>query len=811
MRFATEIKNVQGYPVASMLIFAFALVFLLSCAEQTPVLDQPSSPVVVPQTYSYVADVKPILEQKCIACHGCYDAPCQLKLTSGEGLARGATKKPVYSSSRLLDAAPTRLFTDAQTTLQWREKEFFSVLNEQSGSPEDNLQYSLLYSMIKLGRNHPLLPDSAVPEDIELGLFRNNECPTLAEFDHYAKRKPQQGMPLAITGLGDTEYDVLQTWIAEGAVIDEMPSVPTAEERARIQQWEAFFNQTSLKGRLVGRYLYEHLFLAHLYFSELEPGNYFELVRSASPPGSPIDIIATAQPNDDPGQAFYYRLRKINSTIVHKTHIVYPLNEQKQRRFNDLFMAPDWEVAQLPGYSSRDAENPFKVFSAIPARSRYQFLLDNAHYFVMTFIRGPVCRGQVATDVIDDQFYVLFQDPDADLSVTDRAYLEKVEPYLSVAGRGLDILPANVDLLHNVRERNKYIRLRGEAYRQFQPDGPELASIWDGDGQNTDAMLTIFRHFDSAAVVKGFVGAVPKTLWVMDFPILERTYYTLVVNYNVFGRLGHQAGTRLYFDLIRTGAENNFLHFMPSERRAPMRESWYQGSAAELKSTLVYEVVNEDLPVQIEYRSNDPKAEFVSLVSGRLSAVAGPRDVLNRCAQAPCYRPGATEAEKRVDAVLQGLTSTPATVEGMDYLRFMPDAAFLRVVTGQSENDLAYTLIRNKAHSNVAFMFDEGARRERNKDTLTAYPGLLGSYPNFFFVVPLSRIEAFGAALHGMSSRQEFVELINQYGIRRTHPRIWEHFSWFVDYMRREQRIEAGIYDLNRYNKVSQLTSDLEN
>ena len=534
-------------------------------------------------------------------------------------------------------------------------------------------------------------------------------------------------------------------------------------------------------------------------------------MRSASPPGTPIDIIATDRPNDDPGDVFYYRLRKVKNTIVHKTHIVYPLNEQKLQHFHDLFLAPDWDITKLPGYSSSDAANPFRVFSAIPARSRYQFLLDNAHYFVMTFIRGPVCRGQVATDVIDDQFYVLFQDPDSDLSVTDRDYLQKVEPYLTVAGKGLDILPVNLDLLHHVRERNKYIRLRGDAYQKFQPDGPELSNIWDGDGLNRDAMLTVFRHYDNATVVKGFVGAVPETLWLMDYPLLERTYYTLVVNFNVFGRAGHQAATRLYFDLIRTGAENNFLHYMPPDSRTAMRESWYQGSAAELKSAVVYEVVNEEMPVQIDYRSKDPKTEFVSLVSSRLQCSRRSRRCIESLRRYPLLSTMAQRiAEKQVEAVLQTLTSKPASTAGMKYLSFMPDNAFLRVLTGQPGNDLAYTLVRNKAHTNVAFMFGEGDRRERDKDTLTAYPGLLGSYPNFFFVVQVSEIEAFGEALHAVESREEFLEVVKHYGVRRTHPQIWEHFNWFVDYMRREQPVEAGVYDLNRYKKVSHLIADLK-
>jgi hypothetical protein len=40
--------------------------------------------------------------------------------------------------------------------------------------------------------------------------------------------------------------------------------------------------------------------------------------------------------------------------------------------------------------------------------------------------------------------------------------------------------------------------------------------IWNGGGKNPNAALTIFRHFDSASVVKGFVGDFPKTAWVID-------------------------------------------------------------------------------------------------------------------------------------------------------------------------------------------------------------------------------------------------------------------------------------------------------
>ena len=72
---------------------------------------------------------------------------------------------------------------------------------------------------------------------------------------------------------------------------------------------------------------------------------------------------------------------------------------------------------QLPGYSEDTAANPFVTFADIPARARYQFLLDDAEYEISTFIKGPVCNGSIAVNSIQEQFFVLFLRPDADSMV----------------------------------------------------------------------------------------------------------------------------------------------------------------------------------------------------------------------------------------------------------------------------------------------------------------------------------------------------------------------------------------------------------
>ena len=156
------------------------------------------------------------------------------------------------------------------------------------------------------------------------------------------------------------------------------------------EQWEAFLNQDDAKHALTARYLYEHLFLAHMKFGT--PTNeFYELVRSKTAPGQPLELIASVRPYDNPGvERVYYRFRKIHSTIVHKTHMVFDLDDAQLLRFNELFIQPEW--LQRPhemGYDPKVSANPFVAFEQIPARSRYQFLLDNAHYIIMTLHPRP--------------------------------------------------------------------------------------------------------------------------------------------------------------------------------------------------------------------------------------------------------------------------------------------------------------------------------------------------------------------------------------------------------------------------------------
>jgi hypothetical protein len=94
-------------------------------------------------------------------------------------------------------------------------------------------QAALMARMLELGHKTPLTPNAKLPEEIVLGLNRNNMCPMPHEFDAYAGAHPKEGMPLAVTGLTDQQYQTLQRWLAAGAPVERPRSSRAPPKRSR--------------------------------------------------------------------------------------------------------------------------------------------------------------------------------------------------------------------------------------------------------------------------------------------------------------------------------------------------------------------------------------------------------------------------------------------------------------------------------------------------------------------------------------------------------------------------------------------------
>tara|TARA_R110002094_G_C4919447_1_gene211488 strand:- start:104 stop:2512 length:2409 start_codon:yes stop_codon:yes gene_type:complete len=751
---------------------------------------------------SFKHDVLPVLEKRCIACHSCYDAPCQLKLTSKEGILRGSNKTKVYNGARLTANEPTRLFIDATTTSEWRSKDFAPILHEkvgdEPGDPIENLKNSVLYRILRLKQLQPQAHTGILNDSFDLSLDRKQSCPTLKEFNDYAVDNPEGGMPYAMPNLSRDEYTTLVHWIAQGSPVkDDLP--PSKEITKQIDQWETFLNGNSRKEKLFSRYIYEHLFHAHIHFKNSDQREFYRLVRSTSPPGDKVNIIPTRRPYNDPDGDVFYRIVQHKSSIVAKTHNVYELSSQRMQRYKELFFYTDYEINELPSYQQEVASNPIKAFADIPVKSRYKFLLDDARFFIEGFIKGPVCRGQVALNVIEDHFWVAFFDPDAPISSSDDEFLKANADMMALPSELENTFDFFSATLHYKDIFREYIQHRKSYIKPSKTFdiADSMKFIWDGDGKtNKNAALTVFRHLDSASVNNGWLGDYPETAWLLDYSSLERIHYLLVAGYDVYGNVGHQLNTRLYMDFLRTEGENLFLTFLPVKKRHQLLNEWYKGLRKGNRNDLGSaswidtELVNG-------YKTADEQRELYQTIEHHLGAIAGDGDFINRCTNDKCARSSNNDI-LRADTAMQTATKIHERL-----VHVSPDITFVRVLMGgKPENDRAYTILYNKAYKTVSSILHKDKldpQRDHQFDTQTILPWLEGSYPQFFYVVKLDEIENFVERYYAISNRADYEIFVALYGIRRTNKNFWSHADWFNEQYKREQPILSGIFDLNRY------------
>ena len=118
------------------------------------------------------------------------------------------------------------------------------------------------------------------------------------------------------------------------------------------------------------------------------------------------------------------------------------------------------------------------------------------------------------------------------------------------------------------------------------------------------------------------------------------------------------------------------------------------------------------------------------------------------------------------------------------------------------EGRAVYSLVHNRAHTNVASMFGEDDRLVPEEDTLTIVRGYLGSYPNFLFDVEISQIGEFTAALAEVTTPGELESVVDRWGMRRSASAFWRTFDWIHDDFRRRDPTAYGLFDLARYENL---------
>jgi len=745
------------------------------------------------------AAVQKVFNQRCVACHGCTAAPCSLNLQSYQGFSRGASKIQVFNPVRQRHIPTLRLGIDFVMNEDWHKNGFFPVVKKESGFEGP------FWKMIALNQPGVPAPKQAA-DSLDLVCAENDE-----QFLKFQKKNPGGGMPYGLPPLNSREQETLRSWLGLGA-----PG-PVSLSRTReqwpsnildlVHQWESFFNARDPKQILVSRYVYEHLFFAHLYV-EKDQRFTFRLVRTKDQCSAPdIREIPTRRPNQDPGGDFNYCFKQLRMTIVAKNHVPLLMDQEMFTKINNTFFSEPWETQGVVSYEETVSANPLIAFKDIPSRARYRFLLQNSHFMINNLVKGPVCYGQAAVNVIQEQFYVLFVSPDAD-SMTNgwgpdqKKFEEEISKTVLMPGQwGSDVKNRNsTEIILDINsEREKYRALRISQKMKIRPNGYTEKDIWDGDGVDDNAILTVIRHNDNAAVFKGAQGDLSKTVFVLDYPLFERIFYNLVTNFDPYGNFSHVLLTRLYMDFIRLESDEIFMSFLPPEAREPIHKSWYQGSFVTEARRKFLIPKFENSPTAITYKTNGlgTKAEFVHrILFNQMNGVQvrGPVDVINwknPALAAEIKRP-LTFAEKE----FRKIASIPA--EKSFFPSLFPDVSLV-LLMGDDKKAEVYTIVKNTGYKNIAWIAGDNSRRNPEEDTLSIYKGVYGTYPNLFFFVKTKDLSRFVETASRLRNAEDYAIFKKSFGVSPKSTYFWNIYDRLNASFKAQDPWNAGVIDLLKY------------
>ncbi|MEM8575075.1 MAG: fatty acid cis/trans isomerase [Pseudomonadota bacterium] len=774
-------------------IIAAALVMI--CTVGVAAEEAPKVPAATKdEGPSYTADIQPLFNKRCIACHGCLGSPCNLKLSSFRGLERGGFGKNPYAGG--LDGTPRTGINVVPTTADWRKRSFYPVL-ERGGSREENLSRSMLTQMVEAGAKHNT-PGFSRKTLMPLYAKRyEHQCPATPEaLASSIEKNPAIGMPFGLPALNEAEVDTLRSWVAQnspGPTDAERQKANMVADPAAVRAWEDFFNADNKKSQLVSRYIFDHMFLAMIVVDE-SPGDYFKLVRSKTPPAdasqnppAPVEVIDTPFPYTNPYKyagvdRFYYRLQKVTTPRIQKNHFVWKLNKPLIAHLQKQFLEIDWgDTAQLDGTDDApwDLGNPFRVYESIPVEARYRFLLENAELIVSGITYGPVCLGQTATYAVKDQFWVFFVDPKYDVSVRD--------PKL-----GLETWDTFMD--RSLFGNDAYEQAYGNELKKLQPKGYTIDAIWNGDKTNNNAWLTVLRHESNVSVMKGRQGGIPRTLWLMDYSGFERIYYDTVANFQYWAGDVPKLETLVFFNYLRQEFEDNFLLLLPKEDRQKYRNEWTQGLG---QVALALEpFAGEEQPTQVHGSARKPMLGVINDIQEHMGeTVSGPPDLLN-----PHKKPKVS-LDKPIKSYDDWITAASLLTQTRAYKfpRFLPSVVVLRVNNPEGHARV-YSLVANRVYETQDTILFQNGQELPHLYTMSVYPTIIGGFPNYFLEMDLSDADDFLRGLRDVETLKDWNRLRDRYGILRNSPRFWEVYDWFTHWNEKHRGIYAGYLDLSYYD-----------
>ncbi len=123
----------------------------------------------------------------------------------------------------------------------------------------------------------------------------------------------------------------------------------------------------------------------------------------------------------------------------------------------------------------------------------------------------------------------------------------------------------------------------------------------------------------------------------------------------------------------------------------------------------------------------------------------------------------------------------------------------------KSGRDVAGSIVINRWHDNVAFLFGESGALDASKDQRRIHPRPHRLLPELLLRRPgrgpaglLRPPRALTRKARGTPGG------CPRYGVNRAEERLWDAYDWFQARFLEDEPVDGGLFDLNRYYYLAQ-------
>ena len=321
-----------------------------------------------------------------------------------------------------------------------------------------------------------------------------------------------------------------------------------------------------------------------------------------------------------------------------------------------------------------------------------------------------------------------------------------------------------------------------------------MDSIWDGEGKNPNAWLTVMRHDTNVSVVQGRQGGTPQSFWLIDYSGFERMYYDTVAGFAYWqgdlGKLENPAVLQFPAPGIRGQLPAAPAPGGPGAR-APHLDPGGRLLRARPGPIRRGETSRPRCRPRLRTRWPGPVAAIAQHLG---PAIAGPPDRLNPDAKPPVAPKEPVASFADWERGIASLTVIP----GQAFTRYLPSVMVLRLTRGSESR--VYSLVANRVYKSQFTLVFADASPLYDRFSLSVYPTIVNGFPNLFADLTMDQAGGFLEGLRGMDSQSDWDAFKSRYGILRNSARLWPFYDWINDWNFRERGAAAGFLDLTYYD-----------